>query len=262
MVKVCFFPYIGGKFNLVDKLISLIPEHETYVEVFGGAGSLLLNKPPSKVEVFNDIDGDLVNLFLVVRERSKEFVERFRFLLYSREINKRLSKEIKVKDPVERAVRFYYVMRSCFSGKFGSGWSFKRYANQPECFFNSLRNIEFIAQRLKRVFIDNLDFRRCIKNWDSEQTFFFLDPPYFGKRLYRYSFTFKDHLDLRKILKKVRGKWLLTYNDHATIREVYKEFFIQRVMMRKSARLVKFGQSRGKFANLIIANYPLNFERS
>jgi DNA adenine methylase len=68
--KLCFIPYIGGKFNLLNKLISLIPEHETYVEVFGGVGSLLLNKPPSKVEVFNDIDGDLINLFLVVRDTS------------------------------------------------------------------------------------------------------------------------------------------------------------------------------------------------
>jgi len=99
---------------LLNKLISLIPEHETYVEVFGGAGSLLLNKPPSKVEVFNDIDGDLINLFLVVRDRPKEFVEKFRFLLYSRELNKRWTKEFNFKDSVERAIRFREYVKLCY----------------------------------------------------------------------------------------------------------------------------------------------------
>jgi len=240
---------------LLNKLISLIPEHETYVGVFGGAGSLLLNKPPSKVEVFNDIDGDLINLFLVVRDRPKEFVEKFRFLLYSRELNKRWTKEFNFKDSVERAIRFYYVMCSCFSGRFGSGWSSKRYVNQPKRFFDSLENIKLIAKRLKEVHIDNLDFRKCIRNWDSQQTFFFLDSPYFGKHLYRYDFTLKDHLDLRRILGKVRGKWLLTYNDNAKVRGLYKGFFIQRAIMWKSASLIKFCP-RKKFANLIIANYP------
>lgn len=81
--NVCFFPYIGGKFYLLEKLISVIPEHKTYIEVFGGAGSLLINKSPSKIEVFNDIDGDLINPFMVVRDKPREFVKKFRWLLYS-----------------------------------------------------------------------------------------------------------------------------------------------------------------------------------
>jgi len=251
--KVCFFPYIGGKFNLLEKLISLIPEHDTYVEVFGGAGTLLLNKPPSKVEVFNDIDGDLINLFLVVREKPKEFIKKFKWLLYSRELNKRWSRDFKTVDPLERAVRFYYVIRSSFSGNFGAGWSFKR--KKPKIFFNSLERINLIAERLKRVHIENLDFRDCIKVWDSKNTFFFLDPPYFGKNRYRYNLTLKDHLDLREILGKVKGKWLLTYNDHQKIRKLYKDFKIQKAMMWNTASSVKSGQGRKKFCNLIISNY-------
>lgn len=88
--------------------------------------------------------------------------------------------------------------------------------------------------------------------------FFFLEPPYFGKYRYRKNLTVQDHLDLREMLGKVKGKWLLTYNDHPKIRELYKDFDFQRVMKWKTASLVKSGQHRKKFTNLIIANYELN----
>lgn len=254
--KVCFFPYIGGKFNLLEKLLSLIPEHKTYVEVFGGAGTLLINKRPSKVEVFNDIDGDLINLFMVVRDKPQKFVKKFRWLLYSRELNKCWSRDLAIDEPIERAVRFYYVMRSSFSGNWAAGWSFTR--NKPKVFFDSLKKINSIANRLKRVHIDHLDFRKCIKIWDSSNTFFFLDPPYFGKQRYRKDLTTKDHLDLRELLGKIKGKWLLTYNDHPKIRQLYKDFRIQKVMMCLTASLVKPGSHRKKFSNLIIKNYKLN----
>jgi len=253
--RMCFFPYIGGKFYLLEKLIPLIPEHTTYVEVFGGAGTILLNKPPSKVEVFNDIDGDLINLFMVVRDKPKEFIKKFKWLLYSRELNRKWSKEMETTDPVERAVRFYYVLRSSFSGNWGAGWSFTR--NKPQCLFNSLKQIHLIAQRLKRVHIDHLDFRKCIKIWDSKNTFFYLDPPYYGKHRYRYNLTEEDHLALREILGKVKGKWLLTYNEHPKIRELYKDFKIRRTMMLNTAASVKAGQSRKRFINLIITNYEV-----
>jgi DNA adenine methylase len=254
-MNTCFFPYIGGKFNLLKKLISLIPEHKTYVEVFGGAGTLLLNKPKSKVEVFNDVDSDLINLFMVVREKPEEFLRKFRFLLYSRELNKRWSRAIDSDDLVERAARFYYVIRSSFSGSWGAGWSFKK--NKPKRFFDSLETIDSIAKRLKSVHIENLDFRKCINIWDSPNTFFFLDPPYYGKYRYRKNLTIQDHSDLKEILGKVKGKWLLTYNDHPKVREVYDMFTIQRALLPLTASLAKSGNKRKAFANLIITNYSV-----
>ena len=86
LARLCFFPYIGGKYNLLKALLPLVPSHHIYVEVFGGAANLLLNKPPSPVEVYNDVDGDIVNLFSVVRDRRDEFIRRFKLVLYSQDL--------------------------------------------------------------------------------------------------------------------------------------------------------------------------------
>jgi DNA adenine methylase len=255
--KICFFPYIGGKFNLLKSLIPLIPAHKTYVEVFGGAASLLLNKPPSKVEVFNDADGELVNLFLVVRDHPQKFLKSFRLILYSREIYKRWAKEESPEDSVKRAVRFYYLLRSSFNGLHDGGWSFNLKRNKAKAFFNSLRQIHLISERLKNVQIDCLGFRKCIERYDRPETFFYLDPPYYALQYYRVKFSKEDHLDLRKILGKVRGKWLLTYNGHPKIRKMYSKFHLIEVEMPKTSPLKKEGEKRNHFKNLIITNYPL-----
>ena len=257
--KVCFFPYIGGKFNLLKILIPLIPPHEIYVEVFGGAASLLLNKPPSRIEVYNDVDGELVNLFMVVRDRPKDFVGRFRLLVYSRELYMRWLRGRPPKDPVERAVRFYYIMRCSFGGNYGASWAFKRKAHKhaPDIFWSSLERIEQIAKRLKSTYIDALDFRMCIRNWDTPDTLFFCDPPYYGLDYYRHSFSAQDHRDLRKVLGETKGKWLLTYGEHPEIRRLYRGFCFQEARQLRSSNLVKDGGKRTHFTNLVIANYPL-----
>ena len=257
--RLCFFPYIGGKFNLLKTLVPLIPPHEVYVEVFGGAANLLLNKPPSKAEVYNDVDGDLVNLFLVIRDRQEEFIERFKWILYSRELYLKWVDEPPPKDPVERAARYYYVLRCSFSGVLThAGWGFKRKAHihAPEIFWNALEKTELIAERLKNCYIDRLDFRRCFKNWDTPETFFFLDPPYYGLDYYAQNFSEQDHIDLRTVLGNIQGKWLMTYGDHPRIRELYTGFEMDVVKQRRCANKM-IESKRGQFSNLLVANYPL-----
>jgi len=256
--RLCIFHYIGGKHNVVEKLLPLMPEHEIYVEVFGGAANLLLNKPRSGVEVYNDIDGELINLFLIVRDRRDEFVDRLRGVPYSRGLYYEWLNGSPPEDPVERAARFYYVMRCSFSGTRDRGWSFKRRAHRhaPDIFAAALEKTGAIAERLKGVYIDCLDFRRCIKNWDEPETFFYLDPPYHGLNYYQFKFTEKDHLDLRRILGETNGKWLLTYNDDPWVREAYSGFHIRELRQLRSASLVRHGGEREHFTNLVITNYP------
>jgi len=124
-----FFPYLGGKHFLVKRLLPLVPPHEVYVEVFGGAAALLFAKDRSPVEVYNDVDKELVNLFTVVRDRKDKFLKRLEWLPYSRELYYRFMADIdagKITDPVERAAAFYYCMRSSFSGRWHARWAFGR----------------------------------------------------------------------------------------------------------------------------------------
>jgi DNA adenine methylase len=108
------------------------------------------------------------------------------------------------------------------------------------------------------VYIDCVDFRRCIKNWDGPATFFFLDPPYYGATKYRTlgpQFLVNDQEDLAGILRHVEAKWLLTLNDHPRVRELYRGFRMVEVDTQMATQKVKAGAKRARLRQLIIRNY-------
>jgi DNA adenine methylase len=239
----------------------LIPEHTCYAEVFGGAAALLLNKPPSPVEVYNDFDSELVNLFEVIRDDVDTFVRRADWLLYSRELYEKWKNDLKngntPEDRVERALRFWYLMRSSFAAHPYKGWAFCRNVgrNRSLSLANALGNIRTIHDRLRTVEVDHLDFRRCIKNRDGPETFMFLDPPYLDAEEYRLGvFTLQDHTDLADILRHARSKWLLTIGDHPKIRKLYNDFPIERAKTHLSVPKI-IRDKRPTFKHLIIRNY-------
>jgi DNA adenine methylase len=252
---------LGGKQAFVPRLLPLIPEHTAYVEVFGGAAALLLNKPPSALEAYNDYDSELVNLFEVIRDDVDAFVQKADWLLYSRELNEKWKNDLKngivPEDKVERALRFWYLMRSSFAAQPYKGWAFakRKTRSRPQSIINAVRSIRAIHDRLRTVEIDHLDFRRCIKNRDAPQTFMFLDPPYLDAEEYRLGvFTLQDHMDLADLLRHARSKWLLTIGDHPKIRKLYDEFPMERVKKRLSVPKI-IGDKRPTFKQLIIRNY-------
>jgi len=218
----------GGKHFLVKKLLRLIPPHKCYVEVFGGGASLLLNKPRSDVEIYNDIDGELVNLFRVVRERPTELQKRAEFMLYSHEEFERFVAEKPPDDPVERALRTLYVTLASRTSTSRPHWrqSGCTMRNHAKDFFNKIDKLRLISYRLRNVAIESVDFRECLRLYDSPHTFFFLDPPYFGTPQSSYSTEFldKDHYDLAQILRKVKGRWMLIHKDHPIIRMFYSDY--------------------------------------
>jgi DNA adenine methylase len=245
----------------VPKLLPLIPAHTSYVEVFGGAAALLLNKPPSPIEVYNDVDSELVNLFEVVRNDVDAFLQRADFLLYSRELYQQWQTDLKnarqPEDPVERAVRFWYVIRSAFGAHPHKGWAFQRARprSSARVVQNALANIRAIHDRLNTVEIDHLDFRRCIRNRDAPTTFMFLDPPYLGTCQYRAgNFTLQDHKELAAILQNAKSKWLMTVGDHPAVRELYANY-PQSTLTSAVAVEKVIGGKRGRLRHLLVRNY-------
>jgi len=256
--KIRFLHYIGGKSRLVASLLPLIPPHKCYVEVFGGGAQLLFAKEPSRVEIYNDIDGRLVNLFLVVRDRGREFQDRLATLPYSRRVYREYKTHEEIGDPLEDAVRFFYVVRGSFGGEYGTGWSYGTVKNNAGIYFSTVSQLGLVSKRLENVQIEELDFRECIKRYDRPWTLFFCDPPYYGVKSYKYVFSEKDHEDLAKLLRRVKGKWLLTYNDHPRIRHLYAGFDMSMKKLPIYGTLVKNEKSRRTWDQLIIANYELS----
>lgn len=252
-----FFGWVGGKSQLTSTILPLIPEHKHYVEVFAGAAWLLFRKPPSKSEIINDINGDLICLYRVVQNHLDEFVRYFRWALISREEFERLKTvPADTLTDIQRAARFYFLVRSSFGAKIMNP-SFGITATQRPR-LNLLRIEEDLSEahlRLSQVFIENRPYGQVIKQADREATFFYIDPPYwdcedvYGKGI----FSKADFTTLRDQLAKVKGKWLVSINDVPEIRTLFKGYQIKRVATKYS---ISSGKSQ-QVHELLIANYPI-----
>jgi DNA adenine methylase len=214
--------WFGGKGLMVNKLLPLIPNHRTYVEVFGGGASLLFAKPVSRLEVYNDVDSGLVNFFRVLRDPDT-FSELHRLVSltpYSREEYSDCLNKVNEGSRVERAYRFYIVARMSFSGRFGAGFgfsvsaTFNSMAGAVSKYLSSIEGLPQIHKRLMRVQVECQDFREILNNYDTDNTFFYVDPPYVKDTRksggYECELGDDDHKDLVELLLGIKGKALLS----------------------------------------------------
>jgi DNA adenine methylase len=207
------------------------PDHVCYCEAFCGASWVLFAKPPSKSEVINDADNELVTFWRVIQNHLEEFLRYFKYAVTSR----RIFELENLKNPetltdVQRAVRYYYLQRCCFGGKV-SGRTFGTTATGPARL--NLSNIEErlleVHWRLSRVTIEHLDACECIRRYDRPTTLFYLDPPYWETCGYAVPFGEEDYSRLRDTLAQVKGRFLLSLNDHPEVRRIFKPFRITKV---------------------------------
>lgn len=243
---------MGGKSKLRKTIIDLLPEHTCYVELFFGAGWVFFGKEQSKTEVINDVDKELINLFRMIKYHAPEIERMLEYEFSGRDIFEEY-KNYNVTDLTEinRAVRFLYLISQSFASKgkhYGYGTNSRP---SPHIFYKN--ELERIKDRLRNTFVENLSFENIIEKYDRDYTVFFCDPPYFGTEGYGNEFGEKEHLLLRDKLKNIKGKFLLTINDHPQVREWYKEFNIKEVQVNYSVSKEK--TARGKYNELIITNY-------
>lgn len=252
--------WVGGKSKLTATIIPLIPPHKCYVETFAGAAWVLFRKPESKVEVINDINSDLVTLYRVIQNHLEEFVRYFKWSLISREEFARLQVvPAETLTDIQRAARFYYLVKNAFGAKC-VGQSFG-IASTSKPRLNLLRLEEDLSEahlRISRATIENLPYDQLIKRYDSKDTFFYCDPPYwdcetdYGKGL----FDKADFERLRDVLKDCQGKWLVSINNVPQIRELFKGFEFKEVKTSYSINNAKTASK--PITELLIANYKLN----
>jgi len=256
-----FMSWIGGKKALRSMITASFPVHfERYIEVFGGAGWVLFCKQPGNhFEVFNDYNGYLTNLYRCVRDQPQELIERLRFVLNSRVDFERIKKTLSqgaCADAVERAAMFYQLIRYSYAS------GLKSYAGQPHDIWANFPSIEQAHRRLAKVVIENKDFEKVIRQYDRPESFFYLDPPYYETEGYYFNvgeggFTPQDHIRLCGTLMGMEGKFLLSYNDHPYIGELYGRpgIWIERVSRINNIRQRYDGGCL--FDELLIANYNM-----
>ena len=273
-------------------ILSVFPlVYGKYIEVFGGGASILYAKRQERFEVYNDFNGDLVNLFRCIKDRPMALIKTLKFCsLHSRQEFNILQDFLKMDEPdypymeeeiqiarelfdeqdaemiikilsektelydVERAATFYKLIRYSY------GSAGKSFGGQPINLLNTLELIQAAAFRLRETVIENKDFESLIKQYDRPDSFFYLDPPYVQTEgHYLVEFPKEDHIRLYNTLKELKGKFLLSYNDCEFIKELYKDYMI--VEHTRANPLAHRYDAGSQFKELLIGNYDLNERR-
>lgn len=219
-------PWVGGKRRLADRLLSLFPRHDCYVEPFAGAAAVFFAKAPSDVEVLNDVNGELVNLYRVVQHHLEEFVRQFKWALSSRTVYRwLLAQPTEPLTDIQRAARFYYLQVNAFGAKV-EGQSFGTATTTPPG-LNLLRIEEQLSAahlRLTQVYIENLHWRECVERYDRAHTLFYMDPPYWQTEGYGVPFELEEYVAIAAALRAMRGRAVVSLNDHPEMRRVFDGF--------------------------------------
>lgn len=217
-----FFRWYGGKIRMLEKLEALMPEHEVYLEPFVGSGALALNHIRSPVEIINDLDGDIANLFAVMadREKGKELIQRLLKVPYDRKIFNAVREEQKNNftgyNSIERAVLTYIMISQSFNAA-RSSFSKGGYTGTESYHQDMLDNLPKVYERLENVQIYNVDALDLLSCYvDNENVFAFLDPPYRhdlrGKnadKVYKCELSNSQQIKLLKIIQNAQAKILL-----------------------------------------------------
>jgi DNA adenine methylase len=254
--------YIGGKATICDWIYNNFTDHNTYVELFGGSGAVMLNKPSSRKEIYNEINSDIYNLFSFIKHKPQLFFQKVKNIIPSRETFDKVKSIYKSDNFVDlnrydKAFIFFCFSRMSYSG------AMQGYSNDCPNKMNFQTGyddkINNISERLQNVKLINKDFEYCIDKYDSPTTLFYADPPYLNLKLYKYNFTDADHLRLRDALSDIEGKFTLSYYcgefddcGDSQIAKMYNGFYVKNKLTKKVASNLKKKKSGNE---LLITNY-------
>lgn len=195
-------PWMGGKRRLIDWILPKFPAHQCYVEAFCGAGAIYFAKPISDVEVLNDTNNELINMYRILKHHPETVPETL--------------------TDIQRAARFYYLQKLAFGGKV-DGQSFGTAPTVPPR-LNLLRLEEDLSQahlRVQQTYIENLSWEKVISKYDREHTLHYLDPPYWQTTGYGSDFGFENFELMSELARTCQGSMMISINDHPDIRKVF-----------------------------------------
>lgn len=240
MSKLIAFGWYGGKFNHLDWLLPLLPETIHYCEPFGGSAAVLLNRKPAAVETYNDIDGEVVNFFRVLRDEQEELMKAIALTPFSREeFRIAITPPTEKISDFERARRFFVRARQVRTGLAQTAsvgrWAHCKLTSRAGMagavsrWLGSVEGLSEIVQRLLRVQIENCSAIEAIGRYDSSETLFYCDPPYphesrTDKKAYGYEMSDDEHRKLAEVLHNVEGKVAVSGYHCELFDELYRDW--------------------------------------
>lgn len=246
-----FITWLGGKYSLRNQILKEFPiKVSSYVEVFGGAAWVLFAREKSPgVEVYNDVNHNLVSLFRCIKYHPKALQEELQWCLISREEFQQAKLDFNnpALTDIQRAARFFLLIKCSY------GANRRSFSGRRVSLKSVVDDLELFSERLKSTVIEQLDFEKLIHLYDRTETLFYADPPYYGVQDYYASqFQESDHLRLRNTLENVKGKFILTYNDCSFIREMYRDFQIIPIERQNN---ITSSSTQERYREIIIKNY-------
>lgn len=240
-----FIPWIGGKTMLAKKIVSLFPENiSRYIDVFGGGDSILFYRDKNApLEVYNDLNSNLVNLFRCAKYHRAELQREISGYYNSREMFEDIKARLNVRGftDIQRAAMFYVLIKISY-GADGRTYG----CNKKNVSSDYLEKVE---SRLQNVVIENKDFENLIHVYDRPEALFYCDLPYHkAEKYYDAEFTEDDHIRLKQCLNGIKGRFILSYNDDEFIRNLYHDYQIIPVERQNNL-------SKGSYKELIIKNF-------
>jgi DNA adenine methylase len=256
--------YYGGKQQLATQILGMIPEHRIYCEPFCGGAAIFFAKKPSKVEIINDTNGEIVNFYEVLKRDFPSLEREIEISLHSRKRHHHaevIYANSELFDRVKRAWAVWMLANSSYGSKLDGGFGYDRNGTNSKKMANKRTSFqEDYAIRLQRVQLECCDALRIIQSRDTQETFFYLDPPYIGANQGHYDgYTQMDFDSLLGVLETLAGRFLLSSYRNATLREFTRrngwhtvEFHLTCAMKHEGSRTV-----RGK-VEVLTANYPIS----
>lgn len=251
-------PYIGGKRNLAKRIVPLIEAtpHDLYAEPFVGMGGIFLRRStPAKVEVINDLSRDVANFFRVLQRHFEAVLDMLKWQLTTRaDFNRLLATDPDALTDLERAARFLYLQRTAFGGLVaGRTFGTSRTTRARFDVTKLVPMLEDVHDRLAGVVIECLPAMDFIERYDTDRTLFYLDPPYLGSEndYGAGMFARQDFEALAALLERIKGRFILSLNDHPRVREIFAAFEIRSV---QTTYTVAAGANAKKAGEVIISN--------
>ncbi len=265
-------PWVGGKGASAGRIVSAFPSpstYDTYGEAFGGAAHVLIRKPPFKhIEVYNDLNDDLVRFWMAARDQPEALQQRIDTLPYSRSLYSAYRQSLRRHEPMddlERAARWFYLLRSTFGGvpDFSKGWGYtiQQGSNKAHSIRTATALLALVAERFRFIQIEHQDFATIIQTYQTPRTLLYVDPPYKGCESYydasdgKALFTEQDHHRLATLLKATPALVALSYYEHPLVEELYPAASWRRMTWTQAKAVERTRESRHYGHEMLLMNY-------